>query len=226
MTASAAVVVFGAGGRAGRAITGQARRNGHPVTAVVRDPARHADLARPGVRLVAGDLTDPACAAAVAEGALALVNAVTPFSAPPESFDGFDRSYYVRLAEILASAAERSATGRVVEIGLAATLGTGNGHLYEDAQAFPAFLRPFAEARMQGIDAWRGQKADWLIMTPPPSLSPDAPSTGRYQLADSVLDVRAAGIPLSYADLAVAVVDEIGAPTRHREQVAIYAEER
>jgi putative NADH-flavin reductase len=216
-------VVFGAGGRAGRALVHEALRRSHPVTGVVRDPRRHDDLAGQELRMVAGDVTDPTCAPAVAGNVRALINAVTPFSAPPESFDDFDSSYYVRLAEILAAAA---GTSRVIEIGLAATLRTDGGRLYEDDRLFPSFLRPFAEARMRGIDAWRQQSGgtDWLIVTPPPNLSIDAPVTGRYRLADDTLDPAAANAPLSYADLAVAVLDEIESPTRHREQVAVYAD--
>ncbi|MGI5273404.1 NAD(P)H-binding protein [Nonomuraea sp. CA-218870] len=50
------IVVFGAGGRAGRQIVAEAHRRGHRVTAVVRDPASHGDLT--DVRVVAGDVTD------------------------------------------------------------------------------------------------------------------------------------------------------------------------
>ncbi|MDH2429950.1 NAD(P)H-binding protein [Sphaerisporangium sp. TRM90804] len=39
------IIVFGAGGRAGRATVREAVLRGHEVTAVVRDPARHATLA-------------------------------------------------------------------------------------------------------------------------------------------------------------------------------------
>ncbi|MEV1206649.1 NmrA family NAD(P)-binding protein, partial [Microbispora rosea] len=35
------IVIFGAGGRAGRQAVAEARRRGHRVTAVVRDPAGH-----------------------------------------------------------------------------------------------------------------------------------------------------------------------------------------
>lgn len=42
------IVVFGAGGRAGRAVTAEARRRGYEVTAAVRDPARYAELGRTG----------------------------------------------------------------------------------------------------------------------------------------------------------------------------------
>ena len=39
------IAIIGAGGRAGRAAVNEARRRGHKVTAVVRDPERHAGLA-------------------------------------------------------------------------------------------------------------------------------------------------------------------------------------
>ncbi|MGQ4433313.1 NAD(P)H-binding protein [Streptomyces sp. SAS_260] len=40
------IVVLGAGGRAGRAVTAEALGPGHEVTAVVRDPARFPDSRR------------------------------------------------------------------------------------------------------------------------------------------------------------------------------------
>lgn len=222
------IVVFGAGGRAGRAIVDQALRRGYPVTGVVRDPRRHADLvdrAGTGLRIVTGDISDAGCARSVVAGAAAMVNAVTPFTAPPESFDDFDGAYYVHIVENLARAASESGGTRVIDIGLAATLRAGAGRLYEDAQAFPAFLRPFAEARVRGLVAWRDQSeaVDWLVVTPPPGLSLDASSTGCYHLATDTLDPALAAIPLSYSDLAVAVLDQIASPTAHRTQVAVYA---
>ena len=62
------IVVFGAGGRAGRAAVGEARQRGHQVTAVVRDPAKYGDLATDGVHLVAGDVTDVDSVARIGEG--------------------------------------------------------------------------------------------------------------------------------------------------------------
>ncbi|WP_409184581.1 NAD(P)-dependent oxidoreductase [Amycolatopsis sp. VS8301801F10] len=221
---NAPLVVFGAGGRAGLAVVAEALRRGRPVVGVVRDPARQERLAALGedVTVVAGDLTDQDSVAAVVPGEVAaVVNAVTPFTAPPESFEDFDPDYYVRLAENLVQAARGS---RVLEIGLAATLRTGSGRVFEDPAAFPAFLRPFAEARMKGLAAWREQPAevDWLVLTPPPGLSLEAPTTGEYRLGGDVLDSPAADLPLSYADLATAVLDQIDRPTVSRQQVSVY----
>ncbi|MGC4810267.1 NAD(P)H-binding protein [Micromonospora sp. DT228] len=60
------IVVFGAGGRAGRRTVAEARRRGHQITAVVRDPAGHGDLT--DVQLVAGDVTDAVSIAQAAAG--------------------------------------------------------------------------------------------------------------------------------------------------------------
>ncbi|MGW9040548.1 NAD(P)H-binding protein, partial [Streptomyces sp. NPDC055721] len=57
------IVVFGAGGRVGRAAVAEAVARGHRVTAVVRDPAAYRDLEGAGVELVRGDATDAASVA-------------------------------------------------------------------------------------------------------------------------------------------------------------------
>ncbi|WP_280441618.1 hypothetical protein [Nocardia brasiliensis] len=109
----------------------------------------------------------------------------------------------------------------MIEIGLAATLKVGDYRLYEDADAFPPFLRPFAEARMRGLETWLELSApvDWLVLTPPPTLSLDAPSARAYRLGGDALDAELAARPLSYSDLAIAVVDQIASPTH----VTVYA---
>jgi hypothetical protein len=154
----------------------------------------------------------------------AVVNAVAPFTATPDSVEGFDADYYVGLVENLSRIAKDRAC-RVVEIGLFAMLRTGDLRLYQDEVAFPAYLRPFAVARLRGLNAWRDQASDvdWLVLTPPPRLSPDARTAGGYRLGDDVLDTTTTAKLFSYPDLALAVVDQIDAPTVHRCQSAVYA---
>ena len=222
-------IVFGAGGRAGTPIVAESLRRGQDVTAVVRDPARHPGLATLGehVTVAAGDLTDPGSVAAVLADVpgevAALVNAVAPFTATPDSVEGFDPDYYVRLVKNLGAAA-RDRDCRVIEIGLFAMLRTGELRVFQDGVAFPEYLRPFAVARLRGLNAWRDQgSVDWLVLTPPPRLSPDAKPAGRYRLGDDVLDPAATATLFSYDDLALAVVDQIETPTVHRCQAAVYS---
>ncbi|ACU70459.1 short-chain dehydrogenase/reductase SDR [Catenulispora acidiphila DSM 44928] len=223
------IVVFGAGGRAGKAVVRESLRRGHAALCVVRDPAKYPGLEALGdeVAVVAGDLTDAGSVASVLAQVpgevTALVNAVAPFTATPDSVEGFDPDYYVGLVENLSQAA-RDRDCRAVEIGLFAMLRTGELRLFQDEVAFPAYLRPFAVARLRGLNAWRDQdsEVDWLVLTPPPRLSPDARPTGRYRLGDDLLDRAATPVLFSYDDLAVAVLDQIDTPTVHRCQAAVY----
>src|ERR1700704_6538321 len=80
------IVVFGAGGRAGRAAVEEARRRGHQVTAIVRDPAKHRDLATDGVRIVAGDVTEVNSVVQLAEGHDAAISSVYDAGAQPDVF--------------------------------------------------------------------------------------------------------------------------------------------
>ena len=59
------LTVLAASGRTGLALTRQALRRGHTVTAIARDPGRIALAGSPGLRTVAADVDDPASIAAV-----------------------------------------------------------------------------------------------------------------------------------------------------------------
>ena len=80
------LVIFGAGGRAGRAAVAEARRRGHQVTAVVREPGGHSGLSGDGVQLMAGDVTDVDSVARVAAGHDAAISAVYDAAAQPSAF--------------------------------------------------------------------------------------------------------------------------------------------
>jgi putative NADH-flavin reductase len=61
------------------------------------------------------------------------------------------------------------------------------------------------------------------VLAPPPTvLDDDAPRTGRYRTgANQVLPADENAAPFSYADLAVALIDEIETPKHHRTLVAV-----
>lgn len=219
------IAVLGAGGRAGQAIVAEAVSRGHEVTAIVRDPERHSDLRHPNVTMVAGDGLNPPSIVQAATGAQALVSAVTPFTAPPSSFEDFDHDFYAQIAETLTHAADRAQAGRVVVVGLFATLRTTDGALVADQpELFPESLRPFAHAHAAGIERLHstGTGLDWLVLAPPPALAQEVPSTGRYVLGNDTMNPQKWQSPLSYVDLAIAILDEVDHPTRRRELVAVY----
>ncbi|GAB3985093.1 NAD(P)-dependent oxidoreductase [Actinoallomurus acanthiterrae] len=214
------IVIFGAGGRAGQAITAEARDRGHRVTAVVRDPDRYTDL---GVRVVRGDVTDARAVAEVTRGNDAVVNAVSPFSGPEQGFDGLDPEFFVKAADALLHGLAESGVPRLVAIGLFANLRKpGGGLVMDDPSAFPAEIRPFAAAHTAGLDRLRtaDTAVDWVMLTPPARLEAEGTRTGRYRTGGETALPESR---LSYADLAVAAVDEIEAPRHHRTRVSVFA---
>lgn len=209
------IVIFGAGGRAGRAAVEEARMRGHQVTAVVRDPARYDDLAADGVAVVAGDVTDADSVAAVADGHDAAISAAYRADAPPAPF-------FTGAAIALLDGLTRAGVGRLLDIGLVATLETEPGVRIMDDADFPEPWRQFAQGHAKGLEVMRAATADldWLVVTPPMVLD-DAPRTGSYQVGHRLLTNDDGTSHLSYADLAVALLDEIEVPKHHRTQIAV-----
>jgi putative NADH-flavin reductase len=205
------IVVFGAGGRAGRAAVAEARRRGHEVTAVVRDPDEHGGLAAGGVRLVAGDVTDAGSVAEAAHDHDAAISAVHDAGAPPEVF-------FTAAARALVDGLPRAGVGRLVVVGLASILPTGSGVLLMDTAGYPQEYRTFYLAHAAGNEVLRTatDALDWLVLSPAGDFDHGGPRTGRYRTAPA----DAAG-RVSYADFAIAVLDEIDTPGHHRAHVGI-----
>ncbi|MEV0846747.1 NAD(P)H-binding protein [Streptomyces sp. NPDC049954] len=218
------IVVFGAGGRAGRAVTREARRRGHRVTAVVRDPRKHTGIGTDGVRVLGGDITDPLAVATASEGQDAAVHAVSPFTGPEQGFADLDPEFFVKAAEALLRGLTEARVHRLLVVGLFATLkGPDGAPVLDDPALLPPPIRPFALAQQAGLDRLRAADTpvDWLVLTPPARLERDAPRTGRYRVGgDTAPDPATAR--LSYADLAVAVLDEFEAPRHHRTRISVY----
>ncbi|MEU1471639.1 NAD(P)H-binding protein [Streptomyces sp. NPDC005761] len=212
---SSRIVVFGAGGRAGRRAVAEAVARGHQVTAVVRDPDKYGDLGA-GVSVVAGDVTRADSVAEVAAEHDAAISAAGRLDMPSDEF-------YVSAAHALLDGLARAGVGRLVLIGIGSTLETAPGVAVHDAPGFPAEARAFSLGHTAELDALRAAETDidWLVIAPPPvMLDHKAPRTGRYRTGGE--QVLADGAPsFSYADLAVALIDEIETPKHHRSLTAV-----
>lgn len=194
------VLVIGAGGRAGRAAMEEARRRGHAVTAAVRDPARHADLAA-----VALDVTDPVRVAEVAAGHDAVVAAVYDAGSDPSRF-------YSRAAQALVEGLTEAGVTRLVWVGLAPLLPTADGTPLMDSPGYSQEHRTFFLAHGAAIEAFASSALDWVSVAPSGDFDHDDPGrTGGYRVAPAAADSR-----ISYADLAIALVDEVETARHNR----------
>ncbi|GAA5011936.1 NAD(P)-dependent oxidoreductase [Actinopolymorpha pittospori] len=217
------IAIFGAGGRAGRALTAEARTRGHQVTAVVRDPNRHAGIEAVGVTVVRGNVTDTEHIPAIVRGHDAVVHAVSPFSGPDQGFADLDPHFFVKAADALLDGMAGAGVPRLLVVGLFATLTTTDGRMVmDDPSMFPAQIRPFAAAHAAGLDRLKSRRTsvDWLTLTPPALLRADGPRTGHYRIGGET--AAPASAYLSYADLAVAMIDEIEEPRHHRTRVSVF----
>ncbi|TWF77651.1 hypothetical protein FHX44_113564 [Pseudonocardia hierapolitana] len=206
------IVVFGAGGRAGRRVVEEAAARGHAVTAVTRTPdSRFADRR---ITVVGGDVTDPASVAAAATGHDAAITAAARLDVPAVEF-------YTAATRALVAGLTEVGVSRLVLVGIGSALEVEPGHRMLDDPAFPADHRAFALGHVAQLDVLADASIDWVVLAPPPVfLDESAARTGRYRTGGQTLLVPSPG-SFSYADLAVALVDEAESPRHHRTMVAV-----
>ncbi|RIQ37457.1 NAD(P)-dependent oxidoreductase [Jiangella rhizosphaerae] len=211
------IVVFGAGGRAGRAVLAEAAGRGWDVTAVVRDPARHADLSGGDgarVTLAAGDGTDPDAVERLAAGHDAAVHAAASLAVPAGEF-------FPAAASALLTGLAAARVPRLVAVGLASQLPDVTGTPLLDTPGYPSEYRDFMLGHGAGLDVFRRNAEtaiDWLVVAPAGDFDHGGTPAGGYRFVPGSVAAR-----ITYADLAVAVADEIERPRHHRLLVGVAA---
>jgi putative NADH-flavin reductase len=198
------LTVFGASGGIGRHVVRQAVAAGQHVTAVVRDPAKLADLQHPHLDIVTADVTSPESIAMTLVGRDAVVSALGPRPGGPVTIC----SAGIRsIIEAMQSAGIRrlvavDASGRVTD--------AGDGIITRTI-AKPLLRRllrdAFADlARVEGMV--RASGLEWTLMRPPRLT--DKPRTGRYRTAID-LNVRG-GVLVARADVADGILAALADP--------------
>lgn len=199
------IIVFGAGGRAGRRVVAEAIARGHQVTAAVRDPARYAGDA------VAADVTDADRVAEVVAGHDAVVSIAYASGVASGEF-------LPAAARALVDGLPRAGVRRLVVAGIGTTLETAPGVAVHDAPDFPAEHRAFSLGHAAELAVLRESGLDWLVVAPPPVVLDEGDGTGSYRTAVTTL------VPaetFAYADFALALVDEATTPKHSRVLLAV-----
>lgn len=204
------IVVLGATGNAGSEIVTEAARRGHTVVAVSR---REPTAPLPaGATWQAGDATDPQAVGRLAAEADTVVSALGPSREP-----GGDPSAF---AETLRGIAGAVGNARLAVVGGAGSLEAAPGVRLVDTPEFPEVYKAEALAHSDGLAVLKAADPalDWTYLSPAPILGPGE-RTGRYRTGtDSPV-----GESISYADYAIALVDELERPAHVRSRWTVAA---
>jgi len=186
------IAVLGASGRAGSETTKELAARGHQVLGIARKP--EAVPVADGVTAVAGDASDPAALAELIRGSDAVISAL----------------HFDIAAETLLSALKAAGVPRLLVTGGAASLEVAPGKRLFDSPDFPAEWKPVAAAGIAFLDALRDEKAiDWTFFSPA-ALIFEGPRTGHYRTGtDQLVTDEAGESSISFADYAIAMVDEL-----------------
>jgi putative NADH-flavin reductase len=209
------IALFGAGGHIGRGILHEAVARGHDVIAIVRDPAR-ANIDNPKVKVVAGDVANPATYAKAVAGADA---AVASLSGRRDADAGLVPKYAATLLEALPAAGVK----RLVWVGGAGSLETAPGVQVADDPNFPAAWKPEAKAQADALDVFRKSKAniDWTYISPA-ALIEDGERSGQYRIGGDQLLVDANGKSrITIPDYAAAVLDRLEKDDKPRQRITV-----
>ena len=201
----AKVVLFGASGMVGQRALAEALGRGHEVIAVVRDPAKITTRSE-NLTVESGDVTDPSTVTRVAEGADAVVSAVS------QRGPGLDQSAAYR--EVAKSLIEGlRALGKdaphLVVVGGAGGLEIAPGQRLVDQPDFPDAYKGEALAQADVLD-WLRVVSDvkWSYLSPAAAIAPGE-RTGKFRLGGDQLLTDADGNSfISAEDYAVALIDE------------------
>jgi hypothetical protein len=198
------IALIGATGQAGSRILAELSARGHQVTAIVRNPGKVPAL--PGVTARQGDVADGAGLAALLAGHDAVISSV---------------HFLQSDAATLIAAVREAKVPRYLVVGGAGSLEVAPGLRLIDTPEFPALYKAEATAGADFLDLLRQEKAlDWTFLSPS-ALFFDGPRTGSFRLGGDQLLSNAQGSSISFADYAIALVDEVERPAHSRARFTV-----
>lgn len=202
------IAIVGATQGVGRAVLDRALERGDAVTALARTPAKLA-IEHENLRVISGDVLDPAAAAAVVEGADVVV--VSLGNTPNNPDDVVSRG----TAQVMA-AMEAAGVGRLIVV---TSIGVGDSSEqvpFAFRMLMKTVLRKAMADKEQQEALVRASSLDWTIVRP--GGLTDGPATGRYR-AGTEKDISAGQV--ARADVAAFILEEIDSGRYLRQTPAI-----
>ena len=205
------IAVVAAAGKAGRKIVAEAAARGFEVTAFVRRAAQIDGAAKVIVKdILALEKSDLENFDAVVDA----FGAWTPETLPLHTTTS------QHLCDLLSGT-----NVRLLIVGGAGSLYVDKEHTIQVFKTpdFPADYFPTAQAQANELDALRKRDdVKWTFVSPAADFQADGARTGKYILAGEEFTLNAAGESvISYADYALAIVDEISGGEHIRQRISV-----
>ncbi|EZI29514.1 NAD(P)-dependent oxidoreductase [Pseudomonas extremaustralis] len=199
------IAIIGATGRAGSQLLEEALRRGHSVIAI----ARHTDTlaARPGVTVKQVDALDAAALQQAVSGSDVVISAAHFATLPAAS---------------VIDPVKKAGVKRLLVVGGAGSLLLPGGGRVIDSEGFPAEYKAEASAGAAFLDVLREEKTlDWSFLSPSAEFVEDK-RTGTFRLGQDDLLVSSEGRSwISFADFAIALIDEVETPKHSRQRFTV-----
>ncbi|QNK49075.1 NAD(P)-dependent oxidoreductase [Brevibacterium sp. PAMC23299] len=207
--------IMGASGKAGSLILKEALTRGHEVTAIVRDESR---VQIQGASVLEKDIFD-----LKAEDIKEFDVVVNAFGAAPGK-----EHLHVDAGKILIEAMKGAPQTKLIVVGGAGSLFVDEAKTIRvlDTPEFPKeyFATAFNQSKNLG-DLQNATDIQWTFISPSAFFDPQGNRTGRYKLGKDNLLVNSKGESyVSYADFALAVLDEIENPQHINQRFTVVAE--
>lgn len=206
--------IIGATGKSGKLIMQEAVRRGHDVTAIVRNASK---LEEQDVAVIEKNILD-----LTSEDVKAFDVVVSAFGAPHDA-----EQAHVDAGLALIAALNGTNT-RAIIVGGAGTLYVNEEKTVRmmDTPDFPEMFLSTAKGHARNLqNLQEASDITWTYISPSAMFDPEGARTGTYQSGKDHLLVNAKGDSyISYADYAIAVVDEIEQPKHINERFTVVGE--
>lgn len=188
------VAVLGASGKGGSEITKELVSRGHEVVAIARNVEKLPSGA--GITPRQGDASNEDELADLIRGVDAVISAVH-FNIPSSTF---------------LNAVKKAGVNRLLVMGGAASLKNAEGVRLYDTPGFPENIKPFVKPAIDFLEELKQEtEVDWTFFSPAMTIFVGPrQGPGSFRLGKDELVVDANGeSKISYADYAIAMVDEL-----------------
>jgi putative NADH-flavin reductase len=199
------ISIIGATGRAGSQLLEEALRRGHSVTAIARNTDKLA--ARPNVTIKQVDALDADALQQAISGSDVVISAAHFATLPAGAVIG---------------PVKKAGVKRLLVVGGAGSLLLPGGGRVIDSEGFPAEYKAEASAGAEFLETLRKeQELDWTFLSPS-ALFDGTERTGQFRLGQDDLLVNSEGASaISFADYAIAMIDEVETPKHSRQRFTV-----